>query len=351
MFKSRFNRRNVSSGNVRWSSHLRLEYLEERLVMDAIPEGQLLMTSFPGSPDYTKAGVIAVNPAVDASSPSSNQTPIALGDNSGASKLHIPSYVSEAPDGQVYVTDEGKYDDAGKNVLPNSGAIVAISPTDRSQRIVASGLNGPVADAFVNGSVYAVNVGNADRTVHNLVKINPLTGEQQTISVPDNGKVSSASADPLTITDNTKDWMKDQWKGWSVVIVEKGQQVTAPDGEGQIRTVVGNDATHLWVDQPWEAGETPDAGWKYAIGFALPVGMARIPNNASSDGYDPNYLYVADEAGDINLTVSNAPGEYPGAIWKVDFHTGQETIVTYADNLTSLQHGPYQGTGGEYYRR
>src|SRR5207244_1421463 len=58
------------------------------------------------------------------------------------------------------------------------------------------------------------------------------------------------------------------------------------------------------------------------------------------------------EAADSNQTMNYAdppPGEWAGAIWKVDLRTGQETIVTYADKLTSLVYGPYIA-GGENYK-
>src|SRR5437879_2630303 len=96
MLYGRFKRRSINPSRVRRPSRLLLEYLEDRVVMTAPHDGQLLIPIY-GSTDSTTSGVIGVDLFSRA------QTPISMGGH-----FHNPVYVSEGTDGQVYVTDVGE---------------------------------------------------------------------------------------------------------------------------------------------------------------------------------------------------------------------------------------------------
>jgi len=340
-FRTRTNRCHKTRSQARPSRRLLVEPLEDRLVLNSAPfPGQILVANTDRTTtnaiNYT--GVIGVDPRMGDNLGA--QTPISIGGYFAADSFgnqHTPTNLCEAPDGTVYVTDVGTVAPGAKVPTLDSGAIVALSPTDGSQRLVASDLPGPNADAFLNGSLYVAYGGIADRKFHTLMKMNPSNGSQIPIgpSQPDNGQVSAATPangpNPATLSNFNANWT--DFTGWDVVIVDG-------KGAGQVRHVMSNTPTQLNLTSDWAV--VPDSSSRYTLGFAVPVGMGLIPG-------DNNDVYVGDEQGGINydVDVSGLSGEFPGAIWKVSLTTGAETIVTYGNSpvygnkLTAVLQGPY----------
>ena len=152
-FQARVKRRS----HLRQSRRLLLETLEDRVVLTIPYAGEILVANT-DRPDLS--GVIGVDPS------SGKQTQISVGGY--FAENHDATNLCEGPDGTVYVTDVGETPSGESVPTPNSGALIAVSPSDGSQRLVASGLPGPNADAFINGSLYVAYGGKADRNFHTL---------------------------------------------------------------------------------------------------------------------------------------------------------------------------------------
>jgi hypothetical protein len=150
---------------------LLLEWLEDRVV-PTIPDGTILVTTshsaFSSVPqDSFPIGIIGVNPS------NGQQFPISTG-----GLFALPTYVVQAPDGQLYVTDLQSF---------GTGAIIRVD-TNNQQHLVTRGglLNGPNALAYINGFLYVGNTGDGSGSVHSIVRVDPNTGAQTLISDGDN---------------------------------------------------------------------------------------------------------------------------------------------------------------------
>src|SRR5262249_25276085 len=140
-----------------------LEMLEDRVVPSIAPGTILVATSpslaSPGQSSYP-TGIIGINPTTG------TQTAVSTG-----GMFSVPSYLVEAPDQQLYVSDLNAF---------GTGAVIRVDPNTGQESLVATGglINGPSALAFVNGFLYVADQGNGFGGTQNIVKVNPNTGQQ-----------------------------------------------------------------------------------------------------------------------------------------------------------------------------
>jgi hypothetical protein len=141
----------------RYWSRLQLESLEDRVVPSAPPDGTLLVANF-GSFGNNFAGILGFNP------------------NSGAQVYQLsgpftnPSYMTEGPDGTLYVTDN----------IPSGGFVWAVNPSNNSvSALPITGLNGPAMVAYVSASNSLIIVNIGDGTIagnpHTIIQFNLTT--------------------------------------------------------------------------------------------------------------------------------------------------------------------------------
>jgi hypothetical protein len=157
-----------------WSSQrLILERLEDRLV-PSIVDGTVLVCTGPSSYSSLSQssfpiGVMGVDPTTGA------QFPVSVDSGQDGTIFVLPTYVTEAPNGQLYVTDLQAF---------GTGAIIRVDPNTGQQFLVTQGqlINGPNALAWVNGLLYVANEGDASGQVHTLVQVDPNSGAQTLIT-------------------------------------------------------------------------------------------------------------------------------------------------------------------------
>jgi hypothetical protein len=152
---------------------LLLEWLEDRLV-PSVADGSILVATGPSSfstQDQSSfpAGIVAVDPSTGA------QSVLTQG-----GFFSVPTYIWEAPDGQLYVTDYQAF---------GTGAVIRVDPSTGQQFLVAKDglLNGPNVLAYVNGFLYVANTGSSSTTDHSIIQIDPNTGAQTLVTDGSNG--------------------------------------------------------------------------------------------------------------------------------------------------------------------
>jgi hypothetical protein len=171
--------RRTPSSRGRWSSRrLLLEYLEDRVV-PSIPDGTVLVCTGPSSYSSQNQsgfpiGIIGVNPSSGA------QFPVSIDSSQDGSLFTLPTYVIEAPNGQLYVTDLYAF---------TTGAIIRVDPNTGQQFLVTKGqlINGPNVLAWVNGFLYVANEADGSGTVHTIVQVDANTGAQKLITDGNSG--------------------------------------------------------------------------------------------------------------------------------------------------------------------
>jgi hypothetical protein len=161
-------RRVIPSHAQRTVRRLHLEQLEDRVV-PSITDGTLLVATFPSTFSYQDqssfpTGIVGVNPGTGA------QSLVSTG-----GLFSIPTYIAEAANQQLYVTDLTAF---------GTGAVIAVDPNTGQQRLVARDgmINGPNCFVFINGYLYVANEGDGYGSAHNLVRIDPNTGQQTLIT-------------------------------------------------------------------------------------------------------------------------------------------------------------------------
>src|SRR5437016_13106539 len=133
---------------------MQLERLEDRVV-PSLADGTILVTTGPSSfstQDQSSfpTGIIAVDPNTGAQSPVSTGGLFAL-----------PTYIREAPNQQLYVTDIQAY---------GTGALLQVDPNSGHQTLLAKGgfINGPNVLVAMNGFIYVADLGDSSGLVHNI---------------------------------------------------------------------------------------------------------------------------------------------------------------------------------------
>jgi hypothetical protein len=166
--------RRTPSPRGRWlSRRLVLECLEDRVV-PSIPDGTVLLCTGQTNPGSSSPiGIIGVNPQ------NGSQFPVSINSSQDGNLFNLPTYVIEAPDGQLYVTDIFAF---------TTGAIIRVDPNTGQQTLVTKGqhIQGPNTLAWVNGELYVACEGSgsaaANGTVHTIVQVDPTTGAQALIT-------------------------------------------------------------------------------------------------------------------------------------------------------------------------
>src|SRR6266849_541637 len=150
------------------SYRMQLERLEDRVV-PSLADGTILVTTAPSTfsnQDQSSfpTGIIAVDPSTGA------ETPLSTG-----GQFTLPTYVREAPNQQLYVTDIQAF---------GTGAIFRVDPNSGQQSLVTKGglINGPNALVYLNGFLYVANLGDSSGKVHTIVQVDPISGAQKLIS-------------------------------------------------------------------------------------------------------------------------------------------------------------------------
>src|SRR5438876_10683105 len=152
----------------RSACRMQLERLEDRVV-PSLADGTILVSTGPSSfstQDQSSfpTGIIAVDPNTG------TQSPVSTG-----GLFALPTYIREAPNQQLYVTDIQAY---------GTGAIFRVDPNTGQQSLVAKGglIDGPNALVYLNGSLYVANLGDSSGKVHTIVQVDPTSGQQRLIS-------------------------------------------------------------------------------------------------------------------------------------------------------------------------
>src|SRR5438094_290652 len=150
------------------SFRMELERLEDRVV-PSVAEGTILVATLQSSfatvdQSSFPTGIIGVNPTTGA------QTPVSTGN-----LFSGPTYITEAPNQQLYVTDILAF---------GTGAILRVDPNSGQQSVVAKGglINGPNALVYLNGYLYVVSLGDSSGQVHSIVQVDPNTGVQKLVT-------------------------------------------------------------------------------------------------------------------------------------------------------------------------
>src|SRR5262249_10259275 len=117
-------------------------------------------------------GILAIDPRTGAQSVVSS-----------GGLFSLPTYLTEAANGQLYVSDLTAF---------GTGAVFRVDPNHGPQSFVSKGgfLNGPNVLTFVNGFLYVADEGDASGTIHNLVKVDPTTGQQTLLTTGSGGGFS-----------------------------------------------------------------------------------------------------------------------------------------------------------------
>ena len=175
-FRLSLKARPMFTGRARRSSRRRLmlEWLEDRVV-PSIADGTVLVCTFPstfasGDTSSFPTGIIGVNPQ------NGLQSTVSINSTQDGDLFDEPTYVIEAPNGLLYVTDLTSF---------TTGAIIQVNPNNGTQTPIAHGqyINGPNVLTWENGELYVACEGPGDGSVHTLVQVDPTTGTQ-TLIVP-----------------------------------------------------------------------------------------------------------------------------------------------------------------------
>jgi hypothetical protein len=260
---------------------LQLERLEDRVV-PSLPDGTILVCTGPSAfsslnQSSFPTGIIGVNPTTGA------QTVISTG-----GLFSLPTYVTEAPNQQLYVSDLTAF---------GTGAVFRVDPNTGQQSLVAKGgmINGPNVLVWVNGYIYVANTGDSDGTVHSIVKIDPNTGVQTLVTNGSGG-------------------------GFSVpvgIVPALGDNVYVADEPGNY---TGTDPGKLWE-------------------INLDTGVQTIissNNNTQGTLFNHPVDVAVDGSGTIYIANTGGPAnQVAGSLFRINPQTGAQTLIT--------SFGPYSG--------
>ncbi|HLJ95841.1 MAG TPA: CHRD domain-containing protein, partial [Gemmataceae bacterium] len=252
----------------------------------SLPDGTLLVSTLPsqgfasGDQSGFPTGILGVDLHTAA------QTPISSG-----GLFAVPTYITEGPNLQLYVTDLQAF---------GTGAVLAIDPNTGAQRLIAKGgfINGPNTLLYLNGFLYVANEGDASGMVHNIVRVDPNTGAQKLITDGSNGGFIV----PVGMA---------QGPGDSIYIA---------DEPGQIQ---GTDLGKVWL-------------------VNLDTGQQTlVSSNNSTQGVRFNHPQDIAVDGTGNLLVLNGGNNgFSGDVVRINPQTGVQTLVSF---FSGWDHGGVDG--------
>jgi len=309
----------------RSSFRMQLERLEDRVV-PSLADGTILVTTGPSSfstQDQSSfpTGIIAVDPNTGA------QTPVSTG-----GLFALPTYIREAPNQQLYVTDIQAY---------GTGAIFRVDPNNGKQSLVTKGglIDGPNALVFLDGFLYVANLGDSSGKVHDIVQVDPNTGAQKLISDGSSGGFSV----PTGMTAAT---------GHNIYVVDEPGNVQGSDpGAIWLVNLDSGKQTRLvhggLLDHPQDIAVEPNGDLivgntgSAANGYAGSVIRINPQTGAqtlvSSFGYNTG-LDSLDLGVDGRIfvgAISNGPT--PGRIYSVNANTGSQGIVSSGGSISLVE--------------
>lgn len=263
-----------------------LEMLEDRVV-PSVADGAVLVCSAPSffsTQDQTSypTGIIAVDPSTG------EQAAVSTG-----GLFSLPTYIAEGSDGMLYVTDLGQLDSTG-NPLPNTGAVIKVDPNGvngANQSLLVSGLNGPNAITIVNGLLYVANLGDSTGLVHEIVQIDPITGQEHILP-------------------------QDGGEGFSVptgITAGPGNNIYVADEPGNVQ------------------GADPGAIWE----VNLDTGKQTLITHGGLLDH-PSDLAVAPNGDLLVGNTGNAGNSYAASVVRVNPQTGEQTLVASFGSDTGL---------------
>jgi hypothetical protein len=264
----------TSSQGQQFCSQLQLERLEDRLV-PSIVDGTILVTTAPSplanqSQSSFPTGIISVNPGTGA------QTGLSTG-----GLFSLPTYVAEAPNQQLYVTDLTAF---------GTGAVFRVDSITGQQNLVAKGgmINGPNVITFIGGNLYVANGGDSSGSVHTLVRIDPNTGQQTLVTDGSSG-------------------------GFTVPV----GMVPAPGNSVYV------------VDEPGNfQGSDPGKLWEVNLSTGQ---QSLVSSNNVVQGklFDHPVDVAVDATGNIIVANTGGPADnVAGSVFRADPKTGVQTLIT-----------------------
>jgi hypothetical protein len=283
---------------------LLLELLEDRIV-PSIPAGTILVCTAPSpfsieDQSSFPIGIVGVDPSTGA------QFPISTG-----GLFSLPTYICEAPNGQLYITDLTAVDPAtGKQ----TGAVIQVDPNTGNQSLLASGgyIDGPNGVTFQNGYLYAANEANSSGVIHDIVEIDPATGRQRLVTSGEEYSSGESRALQRLVANSG---------GFSVpvgIAPAPGNNVYVADEPGNVQ------------------GSDPGKVWR----IDLDTGQQTLLSS-NNDTQGVLFDHPSDIAVDANgnLFVGNtgsASNYYSGSVFRVDPETGIQTSIAAFGSATGL---------------
>jgi hypothetical protein len=302
--------------------------------------------------DYPRA-ILAVDPYTGA------QVPVSTG-----GFLRLPTYIAEDPALQdwLYVTDLAAFPSVEKDDSGNPlamGAVIAIDANTGRQRVVAKGtvtgvdgqnhpdpnsyINGPNTLVFMNGVLYVANEGEAEGTIHNIVRVDPVTGTQKLVADGSGGGFSipvgmvrpSLLGDYLYVADEPGN-VEGTGPGtiWEVNVVTGEQTVVAQGG------LLGHPTDMAFDEGSGDlvVATTGSRSDDYAGSIVRVNTQTGAQTLITSFGVDSGIDSVALGPDGTILVGAIAVGSVPGHLIAVDPATGAQSVVSW-DGYLSLVEG------------
>jgi hypothetical protein len=304
---------------------MQLERLEDRVV-PSLADGTILVAT--GSSSFSTqdqssfpTGIIAVDPNTG------TQAPVSTG-----GLFALPTYIREAPNQQLYVTDLQAY---------GTGAIFRVDPNSGKQSLVTKGglIDGPNILVYLNGFLYVANLGDSSGKVHDIVQVDPSTGAQKLISDGSGGGFSVPTS--MTAADGHNIYVVDE--PGNVQGADPGAiWVVNLDSGKQTRLVHGGLLDHP-VDIAVEpngdliVGNTGSAANGYAGSVIRINPQTGAQTLVSSFGHDTG-LDSLDLGMDGRIFVGAiSNGSTPGRIYSVNAETGSQGIVSSGGSISLVE--------------
>jgi hypothetical protein len=308
-------------------------------MVPSIVDGTILVCTGPSSFASTDQssfpiGILGVDPNTGA------QFPVSVNSSQDGSLFALPSYVIEAPNGQLYLTDLQAF---------GTGAIIRVDPNSGQQFLVTKGqfINGPNALAWVNGLLYVANEADGSGTVHTIVQVDPNSGAQVLIT---DGSSGTGFTVPVGMVPgpNNNIYVADEPGGYN------GSE---PGGVWEVNLSTGQQSLITWgnlIDHPVDMA--PDQnGDLIVIGTAVAnTSVQQAPivrvNLASPDPNGSNQTLIYTEDVGIPLdsitedpntsiiyTGSISYSSYPAVLFAINPVTQSQTTVTTGADLSLVE--------------